>query len=88
MKLEGEILDTEELKEPLGAAVFTVKDFSSGRTFRLFADPYRSLIQLAGSTVSAGDVTSGGKATIIYRKDPKREIPEIIFAKISGTYYA
>jgi hypothetical protein len=85
--IEAEIMEVEELKEPLGSVIFTVKDLVSGQTFRFFADPYLSLIQSGGETVAAGDVLGGSKATIIYRQSPERDIPEIIFAQISGSYY-
>lgn len=85
--VEVEIMEVEELKEPLGSAVFTVKDLASGQTLRFFADPYLSLIQSGNQTIAAGDVLGGSKATIIYQKSEKRDIPEIIFAQISGSYY-
>lgn len=85
--IEAEILEVEELKEPLGSAIYTAKDLVSGQTMRFFVDPYLSLIQSAGQAVSAGDVLGGSKATIIYRQSQKRDIPEIVFALVSGSYY-
>ncbi len=87
-KLEAEIMEAEELKEPKGSVIFTVKDLSSGATLRLFADPYTSLIQMGGSQKEVGDVLGGSKVTIIYRKSPDRDIPEIIFAKVTSSYYS
>ncbi|MBI4372235.1 MAG: hypothetical protein HY585_00740 [Candidatus Omnitrophica bacterium] len=88
IKLEGEVLEVEELKDPKGAAVYTVKDLSTGNTIRLFADPYRSLIQMGDEVKSAGDVLGGSKVTFIYRKSPDQDTPEIIFAKVTSSYYA
>ena len=85
--VEVEIMEVEELKEPLGSAVYTVKDLASGQTLRFFVDPHLSLIQSGGQAVSAGDVLGGSKATIIYRESAKRGMPEIIFALVSGSYY-
>ena len=85
--IEAEIMEIEELKEPIGSAVYTVKDLASGKTLRFFVDPYVSLIQSGGQSVSAGDVVGGSKATIIYRESPERDVPEIVFAQISGSYY-
>jgi len=87
-RLEAEIMEVEELKEPKGSVIFTVKDLSSGATLRLFADPYTSLVQMGGSQKQAGDVLGGSKVTIIYRKSPDRDIPEIIFAKVTSSYYS
>lgn len=88
IKLEGEILEVEELKDPAGSAVYTVKDLSSGETLRLFVHPYRTLIQLGGSPTTAGNILGGSKAMIIYRHTPERDIPEIVFAKITGSFYS
>ena len=85
--VQAEIMEVEELKEPPRSAIFMVKDLVSGKTLRFFADPYLSLIQSGGETIQAIDVLGGSKATIIYRKSEKRDIPEIVFAKISGSYY-
>jgi len=85
--IEVEIMEVEELKEPLGGAIYTAKDLASGQTIRFFVDPYSSLIQSGGQAVSAGDVLGGSKATIIYRQSQKRDMPEIVFALVSGSYY-
>ena len=87
-KFEGEVLEVEDLKEPKGGAIYTVKDLSSGRTIRLFADPYRTLVEMRGSTKSVGDVLGGNKVTIIYRKLPERDIPEVVFVKVTSSYYS
>ena len=88
MRLNGEIMEVEELKEPKGSAIYTVKDLASGKMLKLFADPYRSLIQMGGAQKSAADVMGGSKVTIIYRKSPDRDIPEIVFAKVTSSYYS
>lgn len=88
VKLEGEILEVEELREPIGSAIYTVKDLSSGRTLRLFAHPYRTLIQIGSLPTAVGNVLGGSKATIIYKRTPKRDIPEIVFAKVAGSFYS
>lgn len=88
MKLEGEIIEVEELKNPLGSAIYTVKDFSSGATIKLFADRYRALIQIGNETRLPGDVLGGSRATIIYQQSGDPEKPEIVFAKIASSYYA
>lgn len=87
-KLDGEILEVEELKEPRGSAIFTIKDMASGKTLRLFADPHRSLIQIGGAPKPPADVLGGSKVRIIYRKSPGRDIPEIVFAKVASSYYS
>ena len=86
-KLQAEILEVEELREPKGGAIYTVKDLSSGRTLRLFADPHRTLIQMGTSTRSASDILGGTRATIIYRQSPGKDLPEIVFAKVTSSYY-
>jgi hypothetical protein len=85
--IEAEILEVEELKEPLGSAILTAKDLTSGETIRLFADPSLSLFQSGDEKLDPGDVLGGSKATIIYRESSKRDLPEIIFATVSGSYY-
>lgn len=87
-RLDVEIIEVEELKEPHGSAIYMVKDLSSGETLRLYADPYRSLIQVGGKPHSAGDALGGSKATIICRKSQDQELAEIIFAKITSSYYS
>lgn len=87
-KLEGEILEVEELKEPQGAAIYTVRDFASGTTRRFFAHPYRTAVQMGVETQQVTDVIGGSKATIIYRDSADRETPEIVFAKVASTYYS
>ncbi len=87
-KVECEIMEVEELKEPKGGVIYTVKDLSSGSTIKLFADPYRSLIQMGGTKKQAADIFGGSKVTIIYQKLPDRDIPEIIFAKVISSYYS
>ena len=84
--IETEILEVEELKDPIGAAIYTAKDLTSGETMRFFADPHLSLIQTGGQAVTPGDVSGGSKATIIYRAVPERDIPEIVFAMVSDSY--
>ena len=85
--IDVEIMEVEELKEPAGSAIYTAKDLISGRTLRFFVDPYVSLIQSGGQSVSAGDVTGGSKATIIYRESSERNMSEVVFAQVSGSYY-
>lgn len=87
LMLDAEILEVEELKEPLGNAIYTVKDLSSGLTLRLYADRHRSLIQMGDAVIAAADVLGGGKATIIYRQTGDGELPEVIFARVSNIYY-
>ena len=88
LKIEGEILEVEELKEPKGSAIYTVKDLATGKTLQLFADSYRSLIYMGGVSKPAGDILGGSKVTIIYRKSPDREMPEIAFAKVAGSHHS
>ena len=85
-KLNAEIVDVEELKEPLGSALYTVKDLSSGKTIKLYADVHRSLIQMGESIKSAGDVLGGSKATIIYQDSKASSTPEVVFAKVASSY--
>lgn len=86
LQLKGEVLEVEELKEPLGSAIYTIKDLASGTTFKLLADRYRSLIKIGGETKSAGDILGGSKVTIIYQKLPGQSLPEIVFAKVTNSY--
>ena len=88
IQLNGEVLEVEELRDPEGAAIYTVKDLVSGKTVRLFADPYRSLIQMGDEIKSAADVLGGSKVTFIYRQVPDQDLPEVIFAKVTSSYYA
>ena len=85
--VEVEILEVEEVKEPYGGAIYTTKNLISGETLRFFADPYLSLIQSGTEKINATDVLGGCKATIIYSESSDPELPEIIFAKISNSYY-
>ena len=86
LQLKGEVLEVEELKEPLGSAIYTIKDISSGATVKLLADRYRSLIKIGGETKSAGDVLGGSKVTIIYQISSNQTMPEIVFAKVTNSY--
>ena len=88
VRLDAEIMEVEELNEPRGSAIYTVKDLSSGKTLRLFVDPYRSLIQIGGKPKSAGDALGGSKATIIYQKLLDKDMPEVIFAQVTSSYYS
>ena len=88
LKLEAEILEVEELKEPLGSAIYTVKDLSSNSIIQLYEDRYRTLVRIAGSQMAVADVFGGGKATIIYRDSGKGKLPEVVFARIANAYYA
>lgn len=85
-QLKGEVMDVEELKEPLGSAIYTIKDLETGSTVKLYADPYRSLIKIGGATKSTGDVLGGSKVTIIYQKLPGQEMPEVVFAKVTNSF--
>lgn len=85
-QLKGEVLEVEELKEPLGSAIYTVKDLSSGATIKFLADKRRSLIKIGDEIKTAGDVLGGNKVTIIYQKTADTKIPEIIFAKVTNAY--
>ena len=87
-KLDVEITEVEELKDPYGAAIYTVKDLGTGKVLRLFVDPRHSLIQLGGKVVAAGDALGGSKATIIYQKVPDKDMPEVVFARVSSSYYS
>lgn len=88
LKLEAEILEVEELKEPLGSAIYTVKDLSSGSTVRLYADRHRSLVHMGDAPMAAADILWGGRATIIYRNLGEGKLPEVVFAKVSNIYYS
>lgn len=85
-KLKGEVLEVEELKEPLGSAIYTIKDLSSGETVKLLADRYRSLIKINDAIKPAGDVLGGSKVIIIYQKSENQKMPEIVFAKVTNLY--
>ena len=85
-QLKGEVMDVEELKEPLGSAIYTVKDLETGNTVKLFADPHRSLIKIGAATRSAGDVLGGSKVTVIYQKLPGQDLAEVVFAKVTNSY--
>jgi len=87
-KLQGEILEVEELKDPQGAAIYTVRDLASGTTHQFFAHPYRTVIQMGGETTAVTDVSGGSKVTIIYRESSDRDIPEIVFAKVASAIYS
>ena len=88
VKLDAEISEVEESNEPYGAAIYTVKNLSSGETLRLFVHPYRSLIQIGGKPGSAGDALGGSKASIIYQESPDGDMPEVVFARITSSYYS
>lgn len=87
-KLDAEIMEVEELKEPYGAAIYTVKDLVTGQTLRLFVDPHRSLIQIGGKLAAAGDALGGSKVTVIYCKLPNQDMPEVIFARVNSSFYS
>ncbi len=86
LQLKGEVLEVEELKEPLGSAIYTIKDLSSGATIKFLADKSRSLVKIGDVIKSASDVLGGSKVTIIYQKSPTQNLPEIIFAKVTNSY--
>lgn len=85
-QIKGEVLDVEELKEPLGSAIYTIKDLSTGDTVKLFADAHRSLVKMGDVTKSVGDVLGGSKVTIIYQKSSKQNLPEVVFVKVTNSY--
>ena len=88
LRMEAQIVEVELLKDPLGSAVYTVKNLSSGETVRLYADRYRTLVQVGGSPKKVADILGGEKATIVYRKPASTaEMPEIVFARVSESYY-
>ena len=88
MKLDGEIVEVEELREPEGSAIYTVKDLATGKTLRLFAHSYRTLVRMGTTLKTVGDVLGGSKVTIIYRNFPGEDVPEIIFVKVTSSYYS
>ena len=85
-QLKGEVLEVEELKEPLGSAIYTVKDLASGATVKFLADKNRSLVKIGDEIKAAGDVLGGSKVTIIYQKTSSQTLPEIVFAKVTNSY--
>ncbi len=87
MKLTGEILEVEELKEPLGNAIYTIKDLSSGATIKLLADVSRSTIKIGDSIKAANDMLGGSKVVVIYQKPTQAHMPEIVFAKVTSSPY-
>ena len=88
IKMEAEILEVETLKDPLGNAIYTVKNLSSGQTLKLYADRHRSLVQVGNTPKEVVDLLGGEKATIVYRNPSKTtEMPEVVFARISESYY-
>ena len=88
LRMEAQIVEVELLKDPLGSAVYTVKNLSSGETVRLYADRYRTLVQVGGSPKKVADILGGEKATIVYRRPANTaEMPEIVFARVSESYY-
>ena len=88
VKLKAEVLETEELKEPKGAAIYTVKDLSSGETRRFFAHPYRTLVRMGNESKLVGDVLGGSKVTLIYHASPGDELPELVFVRVTSSYYS
>ena len=86
LHLKSEIMEVEELKEPLGSAIYTIKDISSGATVKLLADRYRSLVKIGGEIKSAGDVLGGSRVTVIYQISADQKMPEIVFAKVTTSY--
>ena len=86
IKLQGEILEAEELREPEGSAIYMVKDFSSGRTLKLFADPYRTSVQKGKDILSLSEVLPGSKVTLIYKKPASGQLPNVVYIKLIGSY--
>lgn len=87
-KLEGEILEVEELKTPQRAAIYTIRDLASGVKHRFFAHPYRTVIQIGDEPRAVTDVVSGSKIMIIYRDSTDSDTPEIVFGKVTVTFYS
>ena len=81
--LEGEVLEVEELKEPAGDAIFSVKSFATGETTKLYADQYRSLIWAGEKSKPVTEVLGGAKGTFVCRPHPGKELPVIVFAKVA-----
>ena len=86
-RLRAEILEVEELKEPLGSAIYTVKDIVSGTTIRLYASVYSTVVRSGNEVIEAGDVSGGSRAVIIYKRARDQELPEVVFAQIINSYY-
>ena len=83
--VEGEIIEVNGLKDALGSAVYKIRIYETGETMELFADRDRSLI-LAGEEIKeAPDILGGAKATIIYGEIKERDLPVIVFARITST---
>lgn len=88
LRMEAQIVEVELLKNPLGSAVYTVKNLSSGETVQLYADRHRSLVQVGGLPKKVADLLGGEKATIVYRRPANNtEMAEIVFARVSESYY-
>lgn len=85
--LDGEIMEIESLHEPVGAAIYMVKDFSTGQMIKLYADPYETLVKVGSDTQAVSDVVLGSKAKILYRESKEKGgLPRMTFVKIRGSY--
>ena len=86
VSVQGEILEVAARKVPEGSAILTVKDFASGKTLQLFADPHRVSVRAGTELKTVSDVLPGSKATIIYQEEAGKDMFDAVFIKISGSY--
>ncbi len=85
--LNAEIMTIESLRDPLGAAVYTVRDLKDGSVSKLYADPHVTLVQVGGKTMEAADVPYGSRAKILYWESrDKTQMPRMSFVKARSSF--
>ena len=85
LTMEGEILEVNELNEPAGSAVYSVRNFATGETLTLFADAYRTVIWSRERLKPVSEVLGGSKGTFLYQASSERPMPMLVFAKLSDS---
>ncbi len=79
---QGEVLEIEDLRNPTDAAIYKVKDFSTGKVVDFFVDFHRVAVKMNGEARPTKEVYPGAKAFIIYRESSDQGKPEIVFMKV------
>jgi len=83
---DGEVLKVTLLREPVGSAIYKVKNFSSGETVEVLADAYRTLVLIRGEVETPHDVLDGSKAQMIYRQRADSDMPTLTYIKVVSSY--
>jgi len=81
--LEGEVMEVEVIDETEGRLEVSVRDLIAHKDYKLYADPYRTTVQILGRVRSLRTIRNGNKGRIIYQQIPGQALPTIVYFKIT-----